>query len=349
MNLFTNANAEFTNWMVKAGFLHEPFVLVDVGVQGGENPSWHRLGDYLVVHGFDAIEEAIDQLRKRTARVPNRHYHSIALGDADTERVLHFNPANPTASSMYSQGTSRFEASADEQARTVTVRRLDTLFAEGIFPQADFLKVDVEGFEKDVLLGARTLLANVLGVETETNFGVSDAYPKSHFGTLAEILLEHHLLVFDLAFNRIPRASFRRALESKGINTDSQHGGFGKPAMVNVLFCRDLIDETDAPSRYQSRCRAFSLDQLIKMMIIYELHGLNDIAVDTAERFAELLSSRFDVAHAIRLLANPDCRPGGAGHEELRKYIYDMEHSTSWRVTAPLRAAKQMLTSRRLR
>jgi hypothetical protein len=36
-------------------------------------------------------------------------------------------------------------------------------------------------------------------VETETNFGVSDAYPKSHFGTLAEILLERHLLVFDLA------------------------------------------------------------------------------------------------------------------------------------------------------
>ena len=51
MNLFTNANAEFTNWVVKAGLLREPFVLVDVGVQGGEDPSWHRLGDYLVVHG----------------------------------------------------------------------------------------------------------------------------------------------------------------------------------------------------------------------------------------------------------------------------------------------------------
>jgi len=231
----------------------------------------------------------------------------------------------------------------------VTVRRLDTLFAEGLFPQADFLKVDVEGFEKDVLLGAHDLLANALGVETETNFGVSNAYPKSHFGTLAEILLEHHLLVFDLAFNRIPRASFHRALESKGIKTGPQHGGFGKPAMVNVLFCRDLIDETDAPSNYQTQCKPFTLDQLIKLMIIYELHGLNDIAVDTAERFADLLGARFDVARAIRLLANPDCRPGGTGHEELRKHIYDIEHSTSWRITAPLRAAKDMLTSRRSR
>ena len=119
--------------------------------------------------------------------------------------------------------------------------------------------------------------------------------------------------------------------------------------MVNVLFCRDLIDETDAPSKYHRQCRPFSLDQLIKMMIIYELYGLNDIALDTAERFAELLGSRFDVDHAIRLLANPDCRPGGTGHEELRKHIYDMEHSTSWRVTAPLRAAKEVFTALRLR
>jgi FkbM family methyltransferase len=349
LNLFTDANAEFTAWVAKAGILREPFVLVDVGVQGGENPSWHRLGDHLIVHGFDAIEEVIDQLQKRTAGTPNRHYHRIAAGNADEERVFYFNQANPTASSMYSQGSNRFEVSAHQQPRSVTVRRLDTILAEGLIPKADFLKVDVEGFEKDVLLGAANLLADVLGVESESNFSVSAVYPKSHFCTLAEILLEHHLLVFDLAFNRIPRASFRRALEKKGVRAPSHYDGFGKPAMVNVLFCRDLIDETDAPSKYHRQCRPFSLDQLIKMMIIYELYGLNDIAVDTAERFAELLGSRFDVDRAVRLLANPDCRPGGTGHEELRKHIYDMEHSTSWRVTAPLRAAKQVFTAWRLR
>src|SRR5262249_53945861 len=86
LHLFTNANAEFTDWVGKAGVLPEPFVLVDVGVQGGESRSWHRLGDYLVVHGFDAIEEAIDQLRKQAGGAPNRHYHRIAAGSADEER-----------------------------------------------------------------------------------------------------------------------------------------------------------------------------------------------------------------------------------------------------------------------
>jgi FkbM family methyltransferase len=349
LNLFTDADAEFTNWVVRAGTLREPFVLIDVGVQGGESPSWHRLGDHLIVHGFDAIEEAIHRLQKRTAGVANHHYHAMAAGNADEQRVFYFNPANPTASSMYSQGSNRFEVPARQQSRSVTVRRLDTLLADGLIPKADFLKVDVEGFEKDVLLGAANLLADVLGVESESNFSVSAVYPKSHFCTLSEILLEHHLLVFDLAFNRIPRASFRRALEKKGVKSGSHYEGFGKPAMVNVLFCRDLIDETDAPSKYHSQCRGFTLDQLIKVMIIYELYGLNDIAVDTAERFAELLGTRLDVDCAVRLLANPDCRPGGTGHEELRKHIYDMEHSTSWRITAPLRAAKEVFTAWRLR
>src|SRR5262249_15188347 len=158
-------------------------------------------------------------------------------------------------------------------------------------------------------------------------------------------LLEHHLLVFDLAFNRIPRASFHRALESKGIKTGPQHGGFCKPANVDRLFSRALIDATDALSNYQTPIKPFTLHQLIRLMIIYQLRGLTDMAVDPAERFADLLGARFDVARAIRLLANPDCRPGGTGHEELRKHIYDIEHSTSWRITAPLRAAKDMLTS----
>jgi hypothetical protein len=136
----------------------------------------------------------------------------MAVGNVDGEQEFYFNPANPTASSMFRQGISRFDVENVEQPRQVPIRRLDSLLAEGLIPQADFIKVDVEGFEKDVLLGARELLsAGVLGLHTETNFGVSPHYPKGHFATLAELALDQHLLVFDIAFNRIPRASFLRA------------------------------------------------------------------------------------------------------------------------------------------
>ena len=37
-----------------------------------------------------------------------------------------------------------------------------------------------------------------------------------------------------------------------------------------------------------------TVDQIIKMMIVYELHGLSDVAVDTAVKFFKELKKRFD-------------------------------------------------------
>jgi hypothetical protein len=145
--------------------------------------------------------------------------------------------------------------------------------------------------------------------------------------------------VFDVAFNRIPRASFQRALVDKGMKPISEDYLVGRPATVDVLFCRDLIDEIDQPGNYQTPCRSFRLDQLIKVIIIYELHGLNDVALDTIKRFARCLGERLDVHRAVQLLAIPDCR----GHDilwNLNKRIEAYEKSTSWRITAPLRWAK---------
>jgi hypothetical protein len=104
-----------------------------------------------------------------------------------------------------------------------------------------------------------------------------------------------------------------------------------------------------------------SVDQILKTMSIYELHGLNDIAVDTAAKFSNELGQRLDVERAVDLL----CRRSNfvPGLEErisdlqrelarlaserdqlngeriaLTEEISQMRASTSWRMTAPLRS-----------
>jgi hypothetical protein len=68
--------------------------------------------------------------------------------------------------------------------------------------------------------------------------------------------------------------------------------GAGRPATVNVLFCRQ------APA-------GLGIDRVLKLIAIYELHGLNDIAVETTVTFSAELAQRLDVERVIELLCLP--------------------------------------------
>ena len=160
------------------------------------------------------------------------------------------------------------------------------------------------------------------------------------------------------AYDAYQEARKRRAL------SDLPYEGYGKPATFNVLFCRDLAAEQNG-GLYGKIPPAPRLDQILKSMAIYELHGLNDIAVDIATTFSNELRQRLDVERAIDLLchhpntatkesAAPETieRQMDLGREpaSLEKelaarinHINELQASTSWRITAPLRALMQSL------
>lgn len=74
----------------------------------------------------------IDDLAHKNARARSKTFHWFAIGNEDGERKFFFKPSNPTNSSFY-------EVPGPElQPRIVPVRRLDTLFKEGLIPKADF-------------------------------------------------------------------------------------------------------------------------------------------------------------------------------------------------------------------
>lgn len=330
MDLFINPDPRFTQWLIGSGALHKPFIVIDVGVQGGESPRWRVLGDHLIFHGFDAIKEVIDELAQRN-KSRNKTFHWLAIGNEDGEREFYFKPSNPTNSSFY------HAASPEVQSRRVPVRKLDTLLRDGVIPNADFLKVDVEGFEKDVFDGAAALLAGgVLGVEAETNFSTTDVYPDSHFALVQAILLPHELMFCDLNFTRVPRTSYRNARKVRGL-PELPREGSGKPSYFNVLFCRDLAAEHDGSLFYKRLPPSPAIDQMLKTIVIYELHGLIDIAVDTAIKFSTELGQRIDVERGLDLLCRQIDLPF-LDTAALKQEIHSIYASTSWRITTPLRA-----------
>jgi FkbM family methyltransferase len=367
MDLYNNDLPAFTTWVIENDLLEEPFVVIDVGVQGGPHPRWKHLKDRVRVYGFDAIAEAVEELNAR--KQPNESYFATALGDEEGTRDFY---VRGDGSSYY--GSSFYEMASDALQpvllKKVPITRLDTLFAKGIIPPADHIKVDCDGHDPEVIRGAPQYLAqsNALCVTIETAFTVSWHYPKSHFVAVSDILTAHRLRIFDLNLMRTARPSYvaakaRYPWPAPDPMSDVPDLDVGAVGTIDALFCRDFVSEQVAPAHFATVPDAVTeptTDKIIKSMINFELHGLMDCAVELAEHFGPLLSHRLDLDTAIaKLMHRPpyarntvDVRECLRMIGELRamhQHIYDMEHSTSWRITAPLRAANEMLTSWRLR
>ena len=154
--------------------------LVDVGARDGFHPAFNEIAPLAHLVGFEPDASECRRLEARagaSARFRSIRWLPVALGEADGERPLYF-CRSPGASSLYAPDrrfldrfpdASRFDVT---DTRTVTVRALDSLVAEGGLPsRIGFLKVDTQGSELQILRGARRVLEEqAVAVEVEVEF-----------------------------------------------------------------------------------------------------------------------------------------------------------------------------------
>lgn len=87
--------------------------------------------------------------------------HNCALGNFDGESEINISTAHDQGSTLSSQMVSNFREIFSEQIikETIQVRQLDSLIEEGL-PAPTFMKIDVEGFELEMLEGGKKLFEN---------------------------------------------------------------------------------------------------------------------------------------------------------------------------------------------
>lgn len=167
------------NWGVKTAPLHDflcrnAISVVDVGARGGAPGELEGLSRYLRYVGFDADEEECNRLRTE-ARADYASYRVFPyfLGDGGSSK-FHIYEDRGT-SSTYQMSRQYSEAFLDpppQLTRVVEVQSttLDSVMdREGLdFP--DFLKLDTQGSELDILRGASDTLAHTSLVEVEVEF-----------------------------------------------------------------------------------------------------------------------------------------------------------------------------------
>jgi FkbM family methyltransferase len=124
-------------------------VYVDVGANIG---YFARIGSRLVgpagrVHAFEPLPSALPLLRANAAAYDNVTVHPVAVGAAEGEIDFYVQAMGDTSSADPDPAAERIR---------VPVATLDTALAGT--PRLDLLKIDVEGYELEVLQGARELI-----------------------------------------------------------------------------------------------------------------------------------------------------------------------------------------------
>jgi FkbM family methyltransferase len=148
--------------------------VLDVGAHTGEYGSFLRdIGYKGFIVSFEPVPENYAELKVRSRRDPKWRVLPYALGEENTSRAMHV-----TGSTVFSSflspnrlGTDLFSTMAEvKRTEVVEVRRLDSILSEcveGIHDPRIYLKMDTQGWDIQVLVGASGVLDRVLALQSE--------------------------------------------------------------------------------------------------------------------------------------------------------------------------------------
>lgn len=147
--------------------------VVDVGANTGQFSS--AIGALLPnarIYAFEPLPDCFVQLSRRLRRRANSRVFMVALGERAGESVLWRSSFSESSSllKMTELHKETFPWSAGHTCQSVTVRRLDAFMPELELEPRVFLKLDVQGFEGEVLRGAERMLQHIDYVLAEVSF-----------------------------------------------------------------------------------------------------------------------------------------------------------------------------------
>jgi len=173
--------------------LSSPVVVIDAGARWGVMPSWSALGNQVNVIGFEPEPEEARELESKYRDDDQIEIVAMALGSTAGNIPLKVTP-DASGSSFYTPNIGdRMSPGVDlDVVATINVEMttLDDWVASSRFDRVDAMKLDVQGAEYEIFLGASDSLSTTRILQTEMHmnplyegaklFGDNDALLRSH-------------------------------------------------------------------------------------------------------------------------------------------------------------------------
>jgi FkbM family methyltransferase len=216
---------------VAESFLREDAVIFDVGANIGVTSAIlatrARRGK---VHSFEPSPVAFPLLEAtvKANALATCTPHRLGCGAQAGELPFFDNPDSASASHLSSAGRTLGGHNCRIPCTTI-----DSFVAENRIERLDLVKIDVEGFELDVLAGARRTIAGLRpGVFLEFNSFTLIAFGNENPRHVLEVLLDTFPHVYRLAGGELSE------IRSEQSVLDFIHDNLIKPGCVDDLYCR---------------------------------------------------------------------------------------------------------------
>lgn len=149
-------------------------VIIDVGANVGIFSKLSRdLYPRASIYSIEPIVNTFECLRKNFEKDLNTHIFNIALGNAKGKQRMSFNNQNSEISKIDAKGNI-----------VVNMQSLDEFIRINRIKKIDLLKIDTEGFEDKVLLGAKEALAKTCYIFVEVTLEDNPNYTLSSLMSL---------------------------------------------------------------------------------------------------------------------------------------------------------------------
>lgn len=266
-----NSNPLFTHIVVTNQLLSSaPMIIIDVGASGGAPSIWQIFGDQHRIIGFEPNPAEFAKLKSTSTT----RYFNIGLGKSRNIRTINVTRW-PYAAGMLvpiQAYWNRFpngpgmQVIGEEQMEVID---LDSFCRENDINTVDFIKLDTEGTELEILEGAEQILADVLAIQVEVTFNETH-HGRPVFSDVAHFLNQKGFTLYELNLVRHSRS----ALPPLEHNIMSPCP-YGQVIGGDAVFIRDLI-ATDIPL-------VRNPFKVLKQVCLFNLYNQHDSAIELFE------------------------------------------------------------------
>lgn len=304
MSLLRWRRGELTSYVLERRLWGErPLFLLDVGCSGGIEKRWRAFGDRLRAVGFDPLVAEIDRLiqanehphtRYEAASVTCHNYDALFPRALRQDRTASKNndpyERSSAAAAVNRQAMSYVQEVFNKGAPLVIAERSivldDYLVTADERASVDFIKIDTDGHDLEVLLGSEAIMAagGVLGLSIEAQFhGPVHDYANT-FANIDRVMRQRGFTLFDLQSHRYSRAHLPAPFVGEHLGATTS----GQLFWGEALYFRDL----GSPDYERMWPIDVTPERVMKLACLFDQFNLPDCAAELILNRGGFLESR---------------------------------------------------------